>query len=270
MDNIGTSIIVGIAFVICTALYFIMGSEVVETGYRGIETHFGKVQGETLSEGLYFFNPFTSSIVEMDTRTQRLDHSEQAYTKDIQQSTIAYTVNFNLRKDKAHIMYQEVGREWKDTLVPQVVSGTLKGAVGKWNAVDLISNRDKATAEIEAAIKAALAEKNVDVTKFEITNIDYNDEFEKAVEAKVTAIERAKESENKTKQVEEEAKQRVISAKAEAESMTIRANALTQNKALVEYEAVQKWSGTLPNILVMGSGGALPLINLPTSAAVGK
>ena len=41
--------------------------------------------------------------------------------------------------------------------------------------------------------------------------------------------------------------------------MAIRANALAQNKALVEYEAVQKWNGKLP-IYMMGN--AIPFINL--------
>ena len=36
----------------------------------------------------------------------------------------------------------------------------------------------------------------------------------------------------------------------EAKSMTIRANALTKNKALVEYEAVQKWDGKLPEYMM--------------------
>ena len=41
--------------------------------------------------------------------------------------------------------------------------------------------------------------------------------------------------------------------------MSIRAHALTQNKALVEYEAVQKWDGKLPEYMM---GGAMPFINL--------
>ena len=248
--------------VIVALIFFasgLKGFEIVDTGHRGIKTRFGKVEEESLPEGLYFYNPFTSAIVQMDVRTQRVDGNEQAYTKDIQQAVVAYTVNFNLTKNAAHLMYQEVGVGWQDVLVPQVVSGTLKGVIGKWNAVELIANRDKATQEIQSAVTNALAEKNVEVSKFEITNIDYNEDFERAVEAKVTAIERAKEAENKTRQVEEEAKQRIISAKAEAESMTIRANALTQNKALVEYEAVQKWDGKLPNYVL---GNSVPFISL--------
>jgi hypothetical protein len=51
----------------------------------------------------------------------------------------------------------------------------------------------------------------------------------------------------------------VIAAKAEAESIQIRAAALEKNPRLVELEAVQKWDGKLPHI----TGGAVPFISLP-------
>ena len=46
---------------------------------------------------------------------------------------------------------------------------------------------------------------------------------------------------------------------AEAEAMRIKATALERNQKLVEYEAVQKWNGELPEY--MGSG-AVPFLNL--------
>ena len=57
----------------------------------------------------------------------------------------------------------------------------------------------------------------------------------------------------------EEAKQKVIAAQAEAKSMAIRAQALTQNKSLVEYEAVQKWDGKMPQYML---GNSVPFINV--------
>ena len=83
--------------------------------------------------------------------------------------------------------------------------------------------------------------------------------FEKAIESKVTAEQDALKAKNRTVQIEEEAKQKIISAEAEAKSMAIRANALTRNKALVEYEAVQKWDGKLPQYML---GNTVPFLNL--------
>jgi len=40
--------------------------EIVDTGHRGVKVVYGKVQPESLEEGFYWYNPFTSSIKEMN------------------------------------------------------------------------------------------------------------------------------------------------------------------------------------------------------------
>lgn len=59
--------------------------------------------------------------------------------------------------------------------------------------------------------------------------------------------------------IHEEAKQKVIQAEAEAKAMAIKSEALSKNKALVEYEAVLKWNGELPQYMM---GNSVPFINV--------
>ena len=47
------------------------GIHTVDTGHRGIKTSFGQVEGPPLTEGLYFVNPFTTSIMQMDVRDRK-------------------------------------------------------------------------------------------------------------------------------------------------------------------------------------------------------
>jgi regulator of protease activity HflC (stomatin/prohibitin superfamily) len=236
------------------------GVKVVDTGQRGIKITWGEVVSESLPEGFYVFNPVSTKIIEMDTRLQRFDGETAAYTRDVQQADIKYTLNYRLQQNATHIMYRDVGTDWEQKLIPQVVLGTLKEVVGKWDAVDLISNRDKAAASAFDAIKANLAERNVEVSRFEVTDISYTTEFETSVEQKVIAQQKAIEEQNRTKQIEEQARQKVLSAEAEAKSIQIRAQALERNAKLVEWEAVQKWNGILPQYML--GGAATPFINL--------
>ena len=163
------------------------GIKVVDTGQRGVKTRFGEITSTSLPEGLYFYNPITSNIIEIDTRVQRQDGDTESYTRDVQQAHIKYTLNYRLQQDKAHIVYRDVGRDWEQKLIPQVVLGTLKEVVGKWDAVDLIANRDKAGADTFAAMRAKFTERFVEISRFEITDISYTKEFENSVEAKVIA-----------------------------------------------------------------------------------
>lgn len=235
------------------------GFEIVDTGNRGIETRFGEVVGEPLPEGMQFYNPLTSNISEMSVRTQTWTVDSTAYTKDVQQAKIAFSVNYNLDPAAVLNIYKTVGEHWEERLVMQAVPAVMKNVIGKWEAVELVANRNKATAEIEKNLIETLGAQGVIVSRFEITNIDYDAAFEKAVEAKVVAIQKAAEAENKTKQVAEEARQQLITAKAFAEGMKIKSDALAQNKSLVDYEAVMKWDGKLPQYTF---GNSVPIINI--------
>ena len=66
---------------------------------------------------------------------------------------------------------------------------------------------------------------------------------------------------NKTQEIEEEARQKVIAVEAEAKSMQIRGDALKSNPGLVSLEAIQKWDGKAPQTLVIGDAGQ-PMLNL--------
>ena len=235
------------------------GFEMVDTGHRGVKTDYGKVQDRSLEEGLYFYNPFSQDFIEMDVRANRYDFPTQTYTKDVQQANIKANVTAALRKDSVHLMYRDYGQSWTEKIMLPAVEGALKSVIGKWDAVDLISNRDKARAEVESMLRESLRDKYVDIVRFEMVDVIFMSAFEKAVEKKVVAIQAAIEEQNRTVQIKEQAEQRVIAARAEAESMRIRANALAQNKALVEYEAVQKWNGIMPQYMM---GGTVPFLNI--------
>ncbi len=234
------------------------GMEVVDTGHRGVKVKWGEVVGESLPEGLYFYNPFTTDITELNVQTDKRTEDMQTYTQDVQQADLRVTLNYNLEPASAHLIYRDVGTDWADKLIPQVVAGALKETIGKWTAENLVGNRDKAAAAAYDAIKAQLAEKHIVVTGFEVNDVSYTDAFERSVEDKVVAIQKAIEEKNRTVQIEEQAKQTITSAQAEAKSIQIRADALANSPKLVEWERVkmmkEKWDGKMPGIITGDSG----------------
>jgi len=247
----------GVAAVIVLSLA-VSSCQTVDTGHRGVKITFGKVEQKSLPEGLYFVNPFTTNVVEMDTRIKKWSAKTATYTKDIQQADVGFVVTYRLRPDAAHKMYQSVGQDWVNQLLPQVVSSSIKDEFGRWNAVQVVADRTTVADRISGVIGKHVGKRDIILESFEITNIDFSDAFESAVEAKEVAVQTAIGEQNKTKSVEERARQRVISAKAEAESMRIRSAALEANARLVEYEAVQKWDGKLPTYML--GGGAMPFL----------
>ena len=250
-----------LVIIILLVLFIVLCNPIamVGVGERGVKVTLGVVSQESYKEGIHFVTPFISKIVTLDVKTQKREYTTSVYTKDIQQAKISYVINYNLQPDFAYKMYREVGRDYEDKILMPVVEGTIKDVIGKWNAQDLVANREQATSEILNKLQNHLKDNYINVTDFQITAINYSDVFERAIESKVTAEQDALKAKNKTVQIQEEAKQKLISAEAEAKSMSIRANALSQNKALVEYEAVQKWDGKLPQYMM---GNSVPFINV--------
>lgn len=236
------------------------GMDTVDQGETGVKKTLGKVEKEPLPPGLYFYNPFVSSITDMDNHTLKWESKSAVYTKDVQQADISFAVNYNLSPAASVPIYSTVGRDWSDILLPQVVNGSMKNVIGKWDAIELVANRSKATVDISNTIAESLFKYGIAVTGFQITNIDFKDEFEQAVESKQVAVQKAEQARNETVQVQEEAKQVVIRATADAQAMQIKSAALSQNQNLVAYEAVKKWNGVLPQIQTSGSG---TMFNIP-------
>ena len=232
--------------------------EQVNTGHRGVFVTFGKPTSQ-VGEGLHFFNPFTTSLIEMDVRQLKRTSETEAYTKDVQQADIKYSITYSLDPARALWTYQNVGEDWDTKLVPQVVEQSIKDVLGQAEAVaDTINRRATVQGKIKTELRRRLAERNIVVHGFELRDISFSPAFEKAVEAKQVAVENANAAKNKTVEIEERAKQRIIAAKADAEAMKIKTQALSGNAKLVEYEAVQKWNGMLPQN--MYGSGAIPFI----------
>lgn len=243
------------------------GIDIVDAGHTGIKKRFGAVEDKVYPPGLYFYNPLTTDMFDMDNRVQVTSDKSAVYTKDVQQAEISYTLNYALSASASAKIYSTVGWDWEQKLIPQVITGAMKNVMGKWEAIPLVANRDKATADITQSITDGLQAYGIIITKFEITNIDFRDEFETAVENKVVAIQNAEQAKNQTVQVQEQANQRIIAAKADAEAMEIKTAALAKSQSLIMYEAVQKWNGVLPKI-VGGNGGNL--LNIPPEVLAGQ
>ena len=232
---------------------------IVGVGERGVKVTLGQTSPVALEEGVHFVMPFISTVKKMNVKTVKSNIATMAQSKDIQQARIVYVVNYNLQPENAPKMWRTVGRDYVSVVVMPTVEGIVKDTIGKWNAQDIVANREKVASEVLFKLNEKLGPKYINVSDFQITEIQYSQAFEQAIESKVTAEQEALKAKNKTVQVQEEARQKIIASEAEAKSMAIRAQALTQNKNLVEYEAVQKWDGKLPQYMM---GNSVPFVKL--------
>jgi regulator of protease activity HflC (stomatin/prohibitin superfamily) len=237
-----------------------VGCSIVDTGQVGIEKRFGEVRGGLLDPGLHFYNIFTSKIIDFDVRERKLEDKTACFTRDTQNSVISYTLTYFPAKEKVMEIYVKLGLNWEDKIILPVVRGNMKTVTGQYVADELVGKREMVRQNALKSIRAILEERGIVVTNLELTNIDFDDNYERAVEAKSVAVQKAAEAKNKTVEIEEQARQKVIEAKAEAESTRIRTSALEKSKELIQLEAVRKWDGKLPQYMM--SGSTLPFLEI--------
>ena len=251
---IGWSIAGIIAIVLlCCSVYTIKSTE------RGVLSTFGKMSEESVEPGLHMKIPFVQTIKRINVQQKKEDGTENSYTRDVQTSVVKYTVNYDLVKENVPTLIKDVGNDYHNKLVVPAIRTAMKNAFGDFAATEIVENRDKVKVQIETSLKENLEGMYFSNVQFTIADIDFDDDFENAIKEKQVAEQQALKAKNVTIQVEEQAKQTKIAAEAEAEAMRIKAHALESNPKLVQYEAVQKWDGKMPQYML---GNAVPFIDL--------
>jgi regulator of protease activity HflC (stomatin/prohibitin superfamily) len=247
-----------------TAMLLAGCGQSIDAGEVGLKKHFGAIEGDPIQAGWVWYNPFSTDVITMNTRALKWVGQKSTSTHDVQQADVMFAVTYRIDPLYAKQVYQTYGREWAARVLPQIVFNSIGDEFGKWDAVRIIEQRDKVQHNIYARIQPRLTPAHIQLISFDLMKVSYNQAFMDSVEQKQIAIQRAIEEQNHTVQIREQAAQKVLTAEADARSIQLQAQALESNPRLVEYEAVKRWDGKLPEN--MYGGGAVPFINVAPGA----
>src|ERR687894_3146534 len=260
--------------------------KIVEAGHRGVLLNFGAVDTSvSLNEGIHFVIPFRDNVIPIEVRTQRITENAASASNDLQDVSTQVALNYHVDPTSAQILYQQIGFDYANRVIAPAIQESVKQISARFNAENLITNRETVKSEIEANIKARLAPYNIVVEALSITEFQFTEQFRRAVEAKVEAEQRALQATNDLRRIEIEAQQAearaigeqqsniaraegvrqaaVLQAQGEAEAIQIVEAQLRENPRYLEWLKTQRWDGVLP--LVTGGAGATPFIEIPAS-----
>lgn len=238
---------------------------IIDAGHRGVVTNFGKVQQDILGEGLHFRIPIMQRVHEINVQIQKAEGAGAAASKDLQTVHAKIALNFHLNPLDVAKTFQEVGN--LDTVGQRIIEPAVHEAVktvtARYTAEELISKRPEVRESISEFMVARLNRHGITLDEFSITNFDFSDSFNAAIEAKSTAEQLKLKAERDLERIKVEAEQKIASASAEAESLRLQKQEVTPELIrLREMEnqklAIEKWNGQLPNV----TGGAVPFINV--------
>ena len=215
----------------------------VPTGHTGILTTFGKVEDKTLEAGMHVKSPF-QEIVCMDNRTQVAHLELSAFSSDIQEVIVSYSMNYQIEKTNAQKIYKEIGVDYYNTVMAPRIQEVVKSVIAKYTAEDLIESREALSVQITDSLIEQLGAYNIVVVSTAVEDIDFSDAFTASVEDKVVAeqalLKAQTEQAQKTMEQEKAAEREKIQAAADAEVKEIQAAAdaeVAKIKAAAEAEA---------------------------------
>ena len=226
-----------------------------------------KLSGTPLSEGFHLKAPFVQTVEKMSNKIQVFEAKATAVSRDLQTVNSDIVVNYRLISDKSPDMYKNVGVEYSTILVSPVVQECMKSATAKYNAEQLITERESVSTEVKTALDEKLNSYGIYIEKFNIVNFDFTEEFNNAIEAKQVAEQNLLKTKTEQEQAKvvakTEAEKKVIAANAEAEAILAQAQAQADANKLLEeslsdkviaYEQIQKWNGVMPKVTGSDSG----------------
>lgn len=220
---------------------------VVDVGERGVVVGFGKVK-TTLSEGFHFVNPLYH-VYTFNIRNNKYETTASSASADIQQAQVTVAVNYNVDESKVAEIYSTYGEDYINKIFTQNVQEAVKSSTAKYSASELITKREQVKSDIKNLLIGKVSDVII-VTDVSITNVDFSDSFDQAVEAKVKAEQEALQ-----------AKATLEKSKLESEAIRIQAEAIKNagGEEYVRLKAIEKWNGILPTTI---AGQTIPFINL--------
>lgn len=237
----------------------------VDTGEIAVVKHLGEAK-ETRNAGTHYDLWVTNTYQKYDAKVQNVDIVTAAYSSDAQTMDVQMTLQYQVMGDKVMDIAKQYGSlDILQNRIQSIAVEKTKSVLSSYKAMNIISDRASMSPAVEQAIKDAIGDEYfVNVTAVVLTNIDFSDAFELAVEEKMIAEQKQlkAEYENTTKvaQAEAEAKAKIIAAEAEAKSNELLEKSLTDK--ILQEMYINKWDGELPDVV---SGEDSMSIMIPTA-----
>ncbi len=207
--------VITVAIILAVLVVGAMSVVIIPAGHTGVVTNFGAVSDAVLQEGLHFKVPFVQNVVKVDNRVTKVEVPFTSASKDLQTIDGSVSVNYRISPDSSALVYQNFGRSVEDTLVIPAIPECIKAVMAQYSAEELITKRQNVSEEIKNAISEKVDSYGMYIEVFNMTDFNFSEEFNAAIEAKQTAQQNALKAEQDLERIKVEAQQKVEEAKAE-------------------------------------------------------
>ena len=244
----------------------------IEPGYVGVQKLFGKVNNTILESGLNVINPLVE-VVTFDIRTQNYtmsgvqdegnkmgDDAIRVLSADGLEVVIDLTVLFKVIDREAPRILQEIGTDYRNTIVRPICRTKIRDNAVYYDAVALYSTkRDEFQARIFKTIEEDFKNRGLVLEQLLVRNITLPESVKAAIESKINAEQEAQKMTFVLQKEKQEAERKRVEAQGIADYQKILSTGLSDKQ--LQYEMI-KAIATSPNakLIIMDSKKSSPII----------
>ena len=255
METKSKIILVGITLALVIGLIILFAStSIVPTGHIGVVTLYSKVQDKYLDAGFHWVKPFVEDVHDVDIRTQKYANTVEGSAKDLQIVNITMSINYQIKPEKVTELYAKVGADYSNIILNPALQSSLKASMAQFTAEEMITKRAEVSNTITKELNESLDNYFL-ISAVNLENIDFTDEYNKAIEAKTTNQQKAEAEKAKLEITKVQNEQKINTAEAEAkvrelQSKSVTDKSLEQLKLEIQRELIQKWNGQFPTTML--------------------
>ena len=245
---------------------------IINPGQAGVLSILGKAQDGALLEGIHFKPPIVSNVDIYDVTVQKYEIPAQSSTKDLQELTAKFAINFRI--DSVEVVEIRRKQGSLQNIVSKIIAPqtqeSFKVAAARRTVEEAITKREELKNDFDNALSERLEKYGVIVLDTSVIDLTFSPEFAKAVEDKQIAEQRSQRAVYVAAEAEQEAFADINRARGRAEAQKLLAETLKAQggQLVLQKEAIEAWKkggAQMPRVLVMGNdsqGGVPFLFNL--------
>jgi prohibitin 1 len=235
----------------------------VGTGHVGVLTLFGRVTGESLSEGMHIINPLKTNN-ELSVQTQSVKESASVPSSEGLMMSLDTSLIYHLNPERAADVFQKTGSDYEDKLVEPMLRAAIREATASHTANALYTGeREMVAKQIFDQLTVELNQRGVTVENVLLRDIQLPATLKASIEAKQQAEQEALAMNFRLQKETQEAQRKRIEAQGVRDFQQIVAQGISPQllewKGIEATEILAKSSNT--KVVVIGnSKNGLPLI----------
>jgi prohibitin 1 len=244
------------------AVSSLLGScTIIRQGEVGVKRSFGKIKAEPLMEGARGFNPFTTSIIKLPTRTMNMEVRVPLPSKEGLTVQSDVSILYRLEGSYAPKVVEKLGKNYEQVVVLPVFRSAVADISSQYFAKDMhTGQRSVIEKGIKELMMTSLKDRGFVVESVLLKSIVLPPGLTKAIEDKLEAEQDSQRMQFVLDKERQEAKRLIIEAEGIRDAQKIVAEGLTP--MLIRFKAIEAFNklSTSPNAKVIITSADQPLM----------